>query len=147
MDSHRRCALSLNQTLILENWESHSQFQSHYFPSELLFSFSPLDISPRNFLEKCKSDRLVGCKTWLYLFTLGWCFWRPLPPVTNLCIWAKNVGFFMNDRFVHLHGSFRWRIIFEQPFLYFLTKISLWEKVKSTFRWHLIDWLHWQKFC
>ena len=49
------------QTLILENWESHSQFQSHFFPQsshshsqlsifprELSFSFSTL----KNFLEK-----------------------------------------------------------------------------------------------
>ena len=64
MKSHKRCTLSLNQTLILENWESHSQFQSHFspqnshshsqlsiFPRELSFSFSTL----KNFLEKSHS--------------------------------------------------------------------------------------------
>ena len=64
MNSHKRCTLSLNQTLILENWESHSQFQSHFspqnshshsqlsiFPRELSFSFSTL----KNFLEKSHS--------------------------------------------------------------------------------------------
>ena len=48
--SHKRCTLSLNQTLNLENWESHSQFQSHFPPSELSFSFSTLNFSPRTLI-------------------------------------------------------------------------------------------------
>ena len=37
-------------TLILENWESHSQFQSHFFLSELSFSFSTLNFSPKTLI-------------------------------------------------------------------------------------------------
>ena len=37
-------------TLILENWESHSQFQSHFFLSEL--SLSTLNFYPRTLILK-----------------------------------------------------------------------------------------------
>ena len=50
MKSHKRCTLSLNQTLILENWESHSQFQSHFFPSEISFLFSTLNFSTKTLI-------------------------------------------------------------------------------------------------